>query len=252
MSGPWVAPSGGVALCSNFTRLGSIVAALALFACARERTPEARPGTTLPRSALVQQGEQQRGVHLAAYPLDSLNRKLTSGGWRCPNVDAHDFAGNTLRFVPSAKVVAPFRERLVQLEQVAMEVGKRIYGRGPARVHVAASYDCRPVTGNDRRMSEHALANAIDITAFEFPAVYDVAPERSASDLALAGPLEVRVDRHWNASGDPLVERHARFLSELTAALDARGIFRTMLGPSHPDHHDHFHFDMAPHRYIRL
>jgi hypothetical protein len=201
----------------------------------------------------MQQGEQQgRGLAAdAPYALDRVNRKLRSG-WRCPAVDARDFAGSTLRFVPSARVNDSFRPRLVELEQVAREVGERLYGRGPSRVHIAASYDCRPVTGNGGRLSEHALANAIDITAFDFPATLAVNPARTAADLALAGELQVRVDRHWKAKGDPLVERHARFLSELTDELIARGVFRTLLGPAHPDHKDHFHFDMAPHRYVDL
>jgi hypothetical protein len=29
-------------------------------------------------------------------------------------------------------------------------------------------------------------------------------------------------------------------------------VFRTLLGPAHPDHADHFHFDMAPHPYVNL
>jgi hypothetical protein len=240
---------------ARLARVSLVVTALAFVACARERTPEARPGTILPRSADVQQREQQRASVVAAldapYPLDALNRKITSG-WQCPPVDAHDFAGQSLRFAPAARVIGPFRERLLLLEQVARDVGRRIYGRGPTRLHVAASYDCRPVTGNGRRMSEHALANAIDITAFDFPATYDVGPDRSAADLALAGELQVRVDRHWKARGDALVERHARFLAELTAELDARRVFRTMLGPAHPEHEDHFHFDMAPQRYVDL
>jgi hypothetical protein len=62
----------------------------------------------------------------------------------------------------------------------------------------------------------------------------------------------VRVDRHWNASGDAQVERHARFLHALTQALIARNVFRTLLGPAHPDHRDHFHFDMAPQHYVDL
>jgi hypothetical protein len=202
----------------------------------------------------VQRNEQQSAARQpeVPYPLDALNRKLTRAKWSCPAVDAHDFAGKQLRFSPPAKVIAPFRERLLQLEQVAHDVGVRVYGRGPTRLHVAASYDCRPVTGNGARMSEHALANAIDITAFDFPATYAVGPDRSAANLALAGELEVRVDRHWKARGDPLVERHARFLLELTQELIARQTFRTMLGPAHPDHKDHFHFDMAPSRYVDL
>jgi hypothetical protein len=206
---------------------------------------------------LVQQREQQALARPASaererpYALDSLNRKIGSG-WRCPSVDAREFAGSHVRFVPSVKVIAPFREHLLQLEQVASVVGQRVYGRAPVRIRVAASYVCRPVTGNGGRLSEHALGNAIDITAFEFPASYTVGPDRSLTNLTLAGELEVRVDRHWHAQGDPVVERHARFLSELTDELVARRVFRTLLGPAHPDHEDHFHFDMAPHPHVNL
>jgi hypothetical protein len=237
----------------------AILTAITLCACARERAHDAPPVTILPQSEaeLVQQREQQARISPAAaarglpYPLDSVNRKLTSG-WRCPAVDAREVTGRQVRFVPKVMAIAPFSERLAQLEQVASEVGKRVYGRAPARIRVAASYDCRPVTGNRSRLSEHALANAIDITAFEFPASLSVGPDRSLENLTLAGELVVRVDRHWHAKGDPIVERHARFLSELTDELVARRVFRTMLGPAHPDHHDHFHFDMAPYPYVRL
>lgn len=262
MSGPGVAPRVGVALCNgpvHMTRNWAILTAIALCACARERAHDAPPVTILPRSEaeLVQQREQQARTRPAAalreqrYPLDSVNRKITSG-WRCPAVDAREVTGGQIRFVPKVMAIAPFRERLDQLEQVAIAVGKRVYGRAPARIRVAASYDCRPVTGNRTRLSEHALANAIDITAFEFPASLSVGPDRSLENLTLAGELVVSVDRHWHAKGEAVVERHARFLTELTDELVARGIFRTMLGPAHPDHEDHFHFDMAPYAYVKL
>jgi hypothetical protein len=88
------------------------------------------------------------------------------------------------------------------------------------------------------RLSEHALGNAIDISGFRFEAL-DGAPA-----------FEVRVDLHWRASGDEA--RHSRFLHALTETLLERGVFRTLLGPAHPDHADHFHFDMAPHPYVNL
>jgi hypothetical protein len=262
MSGPGVAPDPVVATCNGSpsrARDWAFLAAFAVGACARERPNEAPPVTNPPRSGAewVQQREQlprtqqASAVRAAPYALDSLNRKITTG-WKCPAVDAREFAGSRVRFVPAAKVIAPFREHLLELEQVASEVGLRVYGRAPARIRIAASYDCRPVTGNGGRLSEHALGNAIDITAFEFPASFSVGPDRSLTNLTLAGPLEVRVDRHWHAEGDPVVERHARFLTELTDELIARGVFRTLLGPAHPDHKDHFHFDMAPHPYVKL
>jgi hypothetical protein len=38
----------------------------------------------------------------------------------------------------------------------------------------------------------------------------------------------------------------------VTDSLLSRQVFRTLLGPAHPDHADHFHFDMAPHPYVNL
>ena len=64
--------------------------------------------------------------------------------------------------------------------------------------------------------------------------------------------FEVRIDRHWKAHGDATRELHARFLEAFTQALIARDVFRTLLGPAHRDHADHFHFDMAPHYYVDL
>jgi len=176
-----------------------------------------------------------------AYALDGLPRAI-DGAVFCPHIELSDYAGNSVRFLPAARVAAPFRERLVALERVVRETSLSFYGRAPSALLIAASYDCRPVTGNRKRLSEHALGNALDITALRFDA-----------DAATGEPaFEVRVDRHWNASGDAQVERHARFLHALTQALIARNVFRTLLGPAHPDHRDHFHFDMAPQHYVEL
>lgn len=174
-----------------------------------------------------------------AYAFDALPRDVR-GKVSCPDVELSDHAGRSVQFVPAARAAAPFREHLVELERVVAEVSTQFYGRAPSALSIAASYDCRPVTGNRRRLSEHALGNAIDITAFRFDA-----------DGKQPG-FEVRVDKHWKADGDATVERHARFLQALTQALIARDVFRTLLGPAHPDHHDHFHFDMAPHHYVHL
>ena len=173
------------------------------------------------------------------YAFDDRPRAI-DGAVSCPAIELGEYAGDGVQFVPAARVAAPFRERLVELERVLREVAVHFYGRAPNALLVAASYDCRPVTGNRSRLSEHALGNAIDITGFRFDA--------TAGEAA----FEVRVDRHWKAAGGELAERHERFLRALTQALIARDVFRTLLGPAHPDHHDHFHFDMAPHHYVEL
>lgn len=188
-----------------------------------------------------------------AYPLDSFGRRLPSHQLSCPAVDARDFSGTTLRFSPAAKVIDPFRERLVAFEQVVAEVSERVYARRPSAILVAASYGCRSVGGENRKLSEHALGNAIDIAGFEFaPATPFVLPAWTPPAWALLGGFQVRVEQHWNATGDAQSATHAYFLAELTRELVARDVFRTLLGPAHPDHDDHFHFDMAPWNYVHL
>ena len=187
----------------------------------------------------------------AAYPLDALPRKIGNGPIRCPDVSVREFTGDAIRFTPPARVIEPFREHLARLERIVGELSLRYYSRAPSSILVAASYDCRPVSGKSL-ISEHAFANAIDITGFQFPAAPVVREDGSIRPVAIPGPFEVRIDRHWHAHGDAVLERHARFLTELTKELIARGVFRTLLGPAHPDHADHFHFDMAPSNYVDL
>ena len=177
---------------------------------------------------------------------------MPSSQLSCPNVDARDFSGESLRFSPAAKVVEPFRQRLLVFEQVVRDVSERVYGRSPSAILVAASYGCRSVGGENRKLSEHALGNAIDITGFEFAPTAFPPPAWAPAPSALLAGFQVRVDRHWKATGDTSSVTHAYFLDQLTRELVGRGVFRTLLGPAHPDHSDHFHFDMAPWSYVHL
>jgi hypothetical protein len=213
------------------------VGALIVYADSPEDEPVARSGALQPQAAQAPQAPQREDE----YAFDGLPREL-HGAPACPDIGLTEYAGGSIRLLPVARVAAPFRERLVQLEQAVRETALQLYGRAPSALLIAASYDCRPVTGNRSRLSEHALGNAIDITAFRFDA--DAVTGEAAFD--------VRIDRHWNARGDALVERHARFLRTLTQTLIERNVFRTLLGPAHPDHQDHFHFDMAPRHYVSL
>lgn len=185
-----------------------------------------------------------------AYPLDRMKRSSGRSAAACPKLELRKFRGDSLRFEPAARVVEPFLERLLELERIVSEVSRRVYDRPPSAILVAASYGCRSVGGKQRRLSEHALGNAIDIKGFRF------APARGPSarglPAALKDAFDVRVDRHWKARGSSVRRRHARFLEELTGALLERDTFRTLLGPAHRDHSDHFHFDMAPQSYVNL
>jgi hypothetical protein len=180
----------------------------------------------------------------ARYALDGMQRRTGKGA--CPTVSLQTFSGQRLRFLPPARVAGAFAPRLLQFEAVVQEVALSVYGRAPSAVLVASSYDCRSVRGKQRRLSEHAFGNAIDVTGFRFP------PVPGSWLRGAQEGFDVRVAEHWHARWGWAERRHARFLEELTRTLIERDVFRTLLGPAHPEHKDHFHFDMAPGRFVDL
>lgn len=185
---------------------------------------------------------------LDSYPLDGLSRELDERQLTCPAVELVEYVGQEVVFAPRAQVVQPFVSRLIQFERVVRAAATQVYARPPSKILIAASYDCRSVGGDNQQLSEHALGNAIDVAGFAF----DESPGWPDTPTPLPGAFDVRVERHWQNKGDPAVERHARFLDMVTRELVERRVFRTLLGPSHPDHADHFHFDMAPGDYVHL
>lgn len=231
----------GIVICLSCSRVEETE--LGPAAAGASSATAARPAALEAATGRLRDGERD-----APYPLDPLARSLAGTDVHCPEVEARDFVGLRLEFAPPARVIEPFRERLVEFEQLVTATALQVYGRAPSKVRVSASYDCRSVKGRSGRMSEHALGNAIDVAGFEFLPSTDW----PAVATPLPGAFEVRVDRHWRAKGDPAIERHARFLAELTRELVARRTFRTLLGPAEPDHSDHFHFDMAPSPYVNL
>lgn len=104
---------------------------------------------------------------------------------------------------------------------------KAFLGSGLKRVHHFGTYSCRNIAGSNQ-LSEHAFANAWDVSGFEL------------DDARL---ISIRTD--W--SGKPM---EAAFLREAKAK--ACKIFRVTLSPDYnAAHHDHFHLDMGPSRSCR-
>lgn len=95
------------------------------------------------------------------------------------------------------------------------------------RVVVAGSYDCRERNGGQPGMiSQHAFANAVDITAF-----------------VTAKGEHINLVAHWDAG-----DERAKFLRDIHSG--ACKIFGTVLGPeANEAHRDHFHLDMTPRRH---
>jgi hypothetical protein len=164
-----------------------------------------------------------------------------------------NYAGTTVRYAGPVSVSEPFRSRLERFEQVVADVGQEIYGRPPRRIRHFGAFSCRSSRNRSYRVSEHALGNAIDVVGFDFGAATKLQPLNPDLPRQLRGPFQVLVARHWQPAESPTARTHARFLRVLTDRLLERGdVFRSMIGPSHRDHSDHFHFDVSPWRYVDL
>ena len=107
---------------------------------------------------------------------------------------------------------------------MVVPAAQRRFGEEVARIELAApAYQCRPIAGRrDRRMSEHANANAIDIGGF-----------------TLADGRVVTVAAGWRGTA---AERG--FLRDVRDG--ACDYFNAVLSPEYNRAHgDHFHFDLG-------
>jgi hypothetical protein len=188
-----------------------------------------------------------------AYDLDDTPRMLEDERQRvtCQPDAMVSYSGSAVRYSGPVMIDPAFRERLERFEQVVVETATEIYGRPPRRIRHFGAYSCRSSRNRTYRLSEHALGNAIDVAGFDF----GPGPKGAVSTLPkpLRGTFEVRVARHWAPkAGGTTAEIHARFLRLLLERLQEReNVFRGVIGPGHPGHDDHFHFDMSPWRFVR-
>jgi hypothetical protein len=108
--------------------------------------------------------------------------------------------------------------------EVVQPAAIRILGTNIARIETFGTYSCRPVNGQEgERLSEHAFANAVDVSAFE-----------------LANGRRITVLDGWN-SGDDATRR---FLREIHRGGCQR--FAVGLGPdANRLHANHLHFDLG-------
>jgi hypothetical protein len=189
----------------------------------------------------------------ASYGLDMVRRELRgTGEFRCPEIDLVVHRGETVRYSNLIRVYRGFRDRLVEFERVARDVGIEVYGRPPRRVAILGGYSCRRMRSHPHWLSEHALGNAIDVEGFDFDRLPKDAKLPAGLPAAFINGFEVRVIRHWSKkTGHAAV--HARFLRLLAQRLIERDdVFRVLLGPGYPGHANHFHFDMAPFRLVQI
>jgi len=110
---------------------------------------------------------------------------------------------------------------------VARPAAVEILGSPIARIETYGSFSCRNIAGTDRK-SQHAFANAVDISGFR-----------------LTDGRLISVETHWKNSGP-----EGEFLARVHKG--ACRLFSVTLGPDYnAAHRDHFHMDMGPGRTCR-
>lgn len=185
------------------------------------------------------------------YALDHVARRVDSPKRvKCDPSQFQLYKGTNVTYAGPVRVVPAFVERLARFEHIVNQVAVEVYGRAPKSLIHAGAYSCRTSRNRNSRLSEHALGNALDVVGFNFARV----PKAQLADTpkSVQGPFKVTVLSHWSAERTEQGRMHREFLRRLTAEVVAQGVFRVALGPSHPGHKDHLHFDMSPWNYVRL
>ena len=149
------------------------------------------------------------------------------GGDGCGYIDGMRLGeeGRTAAFRPAGAITScPVAAALALFERdVLQPAARRHFGSRVTVIDHAGSYSCRRIYGrSEGAFSEHATADAIDITGFR-----------------LADGTRVSVVRDWGGDGP-----ESRFLRDVRDG--ACDLFATTLSPDYnAAHHDHLHFDQA-------
>ena len=129
---------------------------------------------------------------------------------------------NGVEVTPPATMVCPVAEALARwtLEVVAVEAARHLESQ-PRRIAIGTSYECRSRNRQPgAKLSEHAFANAVDVSGFAFDA-----------------KKAVQIGDH------PAEVPEASFQNAIRT--QACAYFTTVLGPgSDPSHATHLHLDL--------
>jgi len=149
----------------------------------------------------------------------------------CGFLNAVELERSTVPYSAPVRVTCPMAAALYLWErEVVAPAAERHLGSPLARIDHLGTYSCRRIGGGPTgRPSEHATANAIDISGFRLT---------DGRRITLAGD--------WNKGA----EAERAFLREVRDG--ACDLFRVVLGPDYnAAHRDHFHLDMGAFRTCR-
>ncbi len=112
-------------------------------------------------------------------------------------------------------------------EYAVKRAARKYLGSELERIETMGSYSCRNIAGSSR-LSQHAHANAIDVSGF-----------------VPADGRRITVENHWRSGG-----AKRKFFAAIHGSACKR--FGTVLSPNYnAAHRDHFHFDMSGNGFCR-
>lgn len=198
-------------------------AALALAACAdspkRPGRVSARPAGPMPSSPAYRQCTAD--LSRAQVRFQPVPVEQRAGG--CTIIDAVKLLDIGVPTTGLGPLACPLAGSFAAWARYAVVPAARLYlGSEVVRIETFGTYSCRTVRGNGKtgKLSEHAHANAVDVSAF-----------------VLADGRKISLVQNWSDGGPG-----SRFLRRVRESACKR--FRTVLSPDYnAAHHDHFHFD---------
>ena len=132
-----------------------------------------------------------------------------------------------ISIAPVATLNCPMAQALSQWVEKSLKPAAVKFGHGITQIDNASSYVCR-LRNNQAsgKMSEHAFANAIDV-----------------SGLVFDDGSRISVKQDWSGLLSIIgASPKAKFLKRIRG--EACNYFTTVLGPGDPNHDDHFHVDL--------
>jgi hypothetical protein len=184
-----------------------------------DETPHWLTGTQL-KQVDLDVGSCRRAVVQAG--LRAAIKPAQGAGTSCERVGTLDLVRLSQARLKTEETRCNIAARLYMWEKhVVQPAARRFFNAPVAEILHFGSYSCRTIAGS-RAMSEHANANAFDVSGFK-----------------LASGRTITLLRQWNgASAD------AAFLRAIRDG--ACDYFNMTLSPDfNADHRDHFHFDMG-------
>jgi hypothetical protein len=177
--------------------------------------------------------EQRLAREGVAFRAASLpvhhERKLVCGA---PQVVIYQGGPGRIAYDPPPLITCSMALALASFERIVQAEAAGVYGVPVVRIEQLGTYNCREMAAFPGWVSEHAYANAIDLSRF-----------------TLKNGVVVDVRRDFDKTDGAPARRGGDFLRAISRRAFDEDVFSHVLTPFFDDHHrDHFHLDLARYR----